>query len=341
VFVEPGLCESRGCFREPRVADHLAQVVISDARQVSDAQEYPGMSVEVIGGKENGTLVRQPHRLHLVVRHTKGQHVIQSFARHDVNGVLARHPVEAKELPADQIGRSIVVAHLSNHFWQREGQLVQFLHRGHRVILWPPPHNVKENVTCDTGAMANFADQLRGDRLELHRWTPAHLLGLLEAVQASYDELHLWMNWAANPPTVESVRDVIVNAQQEFDANEKWSYGLFEITTSACVGSAGLRRADAYDELEIGYWIRTDRTGRGYATEAARVLTTAAFARSLDVARVRISMDVANDASARVPCKLGYRLEGETSRELRAPGQTGRGALWTVAREQWGTRKNV
>jgi len=187
--------------------------------------------------------------------------------------------------------------------------------------------------------MTEFAERLRGDRLELRRWTLGDLDELLAAVRSSYDELHRWMSWAANPPTKESVRDVIADARREFDADEKWSYGLFEVATGTCVGSAGLRRCDVPDELEIGYWVRTDRTRRGYATEAARVLTTAAFTAPLHVVRVRISMDAANLASAGVPRGLGFSLVGEMSREIVTPGHSGHGVLWSVAREAWTVRE--
>lgn len=186
--------------------------------------------------------------------------------------------------------------------------------------------------------MADLAEELVGERLLLRRWASEHFDGFLDATASSFDELHVWMSWAATPPTPESVRAMIANSRKEFDANEKWSYGLFEIATNECVGSAGLRRGDARDELEIGYWVRSDRTGRGYAREAAAVLTSAAFDAPLDIARVRISMDASNDASARVPRALGFHYVGDMQRGIVTPGQTGRGVLWTVERAQWCNR---
>ena len=188
--------------------------------------------------------------------------------------------------------------------------------------------------------MAELSDQLSGERLELRRWAPEHLAESLETIRASFDELHLWMSWAAEPPTIDSQRVVIEKSMRKFDENSRWEYGLFERDTAMCVGGAGLRRGDVPDELEIGYWVRTDRTGRGYACEATRVLTTAAFAAPLEIARVRISMDAANHASAKVPHKLGFHFEGEMNRDLRTPAQTGKGILWTVTREQWSTRRD-
>ncbi len=183
--------------------------------------------------------------------------------------------------------------------------------------------------------MADFADELCGDRLRLRRWSLEFEDELLETIATSFEELHLWMSWAAKPPTHASVREMIVRANAEFDANQKWNYGLFEVASGRCVGSSGLRRGDVPDELEIGYWVRTDRTGRGYASQAASILTSAAFDAPLGIARVRISMDETNVASANVPRKLGFHFEGALRREAKTPGQSVHGALWTVTREKW------
>jgi len=77
------------------------------------------------------------------------------------------------------------------------------------------------------------------------------------------------------------------------------------------IGVAGfyrIRRASR-PPSEIGYWVRSDRTGRGYATAAARALTRAALQASPLVHRVQIRCDPANLASAAIPPKLGYRLD--------------------------------
>jgi RimJ/RimL family protein N-acetyltransferase len=66
---------------------------------------------------------------------------------------------------------------------------------------------------------------------------------------------------------------------------------------------------------------------------------TAAFDAPLDIARVRITMDVANLTSAGVLRRLGYHLDGELQSGIRTPGQSGRGYLWTVTREQWSAQK--
>jgi len=87
--------------------------------------------------------------------------------------------------------------------------------------------------------------------------------------------------------------------------------------------------------VDIGYWIRSDRTGMGYATAAAKALTEAAFTLVPGVERVEIHMDRANEASAAVSRKLGYRLDHKEVRPIEATGHTGVGSVWVLDRPAW------
>jgi len=59
------------------------------------------------------------------------------------------------------------------------------------------------------------------------------------------------------------------------------------------------------------YWVRTDRTNRGYASAAAAAITAAGFAFVDDIDSVEIHINRANHASAAIPPKLGYHLANE------------------------------
>jgi len=187
--------------------------------------------------------------------------------------------------------------------------------------------------------VASLPDVLPAGPVELHRWRVSHLESLLQAVAASFPELHRWMPWAATMPTAEDQRRVLATGAADFDADREWAYLLFESgedgsTTdgSGVVGAAGLHRRSGPGTLEIGYWVRTDRTGRGYATAAARALTDAALTLVDGIDRVEIRMDRANRASAAVPPKLGFRLLSTVDRDLVAAGSTGEGLIWAYDR---------
>ena len=176
---------------------------------------------------------------------------------------------------------------------------------------------------------------LEAGEIELCRWHPRYADEIKAAVESSYPELHRWMVWAQTMPTSEAMSAVIADGVASFDADREWQYVLREVSCDELVGGAGLHRRVGLDGLEIGYWVRTDRTGRGYATSAARALTEAAFSLPLGFERVEIHMDQANVASVAVPRKLGYRLALEEDREVLAPGHSGRGFIWTVERSSW------
>jgi RimJ/RimL family protein N-acetyltransferase len=183
--------------------------------------------------------------------------------------------------------------------------------------------------------MALMADRLAAGEIELCRWHSQYVDEIKAAVESSYPELHRWMAWAQTMPTSEAMSAVIADRAASFEADREWQYVLREVASDELVGGAGLHRRVGPDGLEIGYWVRTDRTGRGFATSAARALTDAAFASPLGVERVEIHMDQANLASVAVPRKLGYRLVLEEDREVVAPGHSGRGFIWTVERSSW------
>jgi RimJ/RimL family protein N-acetyltransferase len=186
--------------------------------------------------------------------------------------------------------------------------------------------------------VATFPNELVGERLRLHTWSLDDIDDIVAAIAASFDALHDWMAWAETMPTRASLVALCHENITLFDAGERWAYLIREVDGGVLVGGAGLSRRGRVDELEIGYWIRSDRTRRGYATEAARLLTTAAFDFDSSIDTVKISMDRANAASAAVPQKLGFTRDEEYEREVVTPGHSGRGVAWTVGRDDWRTR---
>ncbi|MGP1354410.1 MAG: GNAT family N-acetyltransferase [Parasphingopyxis sp.] len=73
------------------------------------------------------------------------------------------------------------------------------------------------------------------------------------------------------------------------------------------IGGVGFMEGE--DAPELGYWIRPDSWGRGYATEAAQA-AIAAVRSSLGYRRIEAGHFVDNPASGRVLEKLGFRRTG-------------------------------
>jgi ribosomal-protein-serine acetyltransferase len=162
--------------------------------------------------------------------------------------------------------------------------------------------------------MPLLPDRIDAGLVELRRWHADLIDELLAAMLSSYAELHPWMDFAAEPPTRDSVWALLEEVQIAFDADEAWVYVLVDAGDSAIVGGIGLQCQRQRRTLEMGYWIRTDRTNRGYASAAAAAITAAGFALVDDIDSIEIHINRANHASAVIPPKLGYHLadEGES-----------------------------
>ena len=172
--------------------------------------------------------------------------------------------------------------------------------------------------------MALLLGDLGAGEIVLKRLAPEHIDEMVAAAVASFDELHQWMAWAEDVPTRADVADFTRAAQSLFDDNVTWAFAMIEVSSGELVGSCDVRVESDTSCVEIGYWVRSDRTRRGYASAAAKAPTDAAFC-CLDVDRVTIRMDQGNVASAMVPPRIGYRLLSEEARKIETPRHTGKG----------------
>ena len=119
------------------------------------------------------------------------------------------------------------------------------------------------------------------------------------------------MPWAQVPATRQSIGEFLDQAERDWERGREFQFairGRRGAEPEALVGFCGLHDRIGAGGLEIGYWVRSDCTGRGVATSAASALTASAL--GLDgVSRVEIHCDAANVRSAAIPPKLGFRLD--------------------------------
>ncbi|WP_084522461.1 GNAT family N-acetyltransferase [Nocardia inohanensis] len=169
-----------------------------------------------------------------------------------------------------------------------------------------------------------------GDLL-IRRWQPQDLMARFEAVTASFEHLHAWMEWLPEPMTLERQREVGERTLAGWPtADGGFLYGIFD-TGGALLGAIGLHDRVGPATLEIGYWCHVAHTGRGVVTRSAAALTRIALELP-GIEQVEIRCDAANERSAAVARRLGYQLERIEPRELRAPRESGRGMLWVKRR---------
>ena len=168
--------------------------------------------------------------------------------------------------------------------------------------------------------MTDLADQLVSERLVLRPPTQDDAPELNRAVAQSHRELHRWMAWAAadEPQSVEETLSFCKEAQRKCQEGVEYPVLMTLLSTGAIIGASGFAAIDWEVPLfEIGYWVRSDCVGHGYASEAARRLTRYAF-EDLDAVRVELRMDNLNVRSWSVAERLGFDWEATLKKVARA-----------------------
>jgi len=164
--------------------------------------------------------------------------------------------------------------------------------------------------------------EVRTARLVLRPWRASDAAELEPILRANQAHLGPWI-----PPTVStpvSQRELetrLAGFADDFAANRSWRYAVFNAVDGELLGELDLfSRDDATrvplanaDRAEIGYWLRADRTGLGYATEGAQAMIDVAF-RIPAFTLIEIRCDARNERSAAVPARLGFHRT-ETPRE--------------------------
>src|SRR5438874_5599702 len=89
------------------------------------------------------------------------------------------------------------------------------------------------------------------------------------AIMDSINELSRWMIWMHPLPQVHDTELWCRRAAVKFLAREQFHFNLYLKGAETCVGACGIYRCDLkVPWVEIGYWLRTPHTGKGYMNEA-------------------------------------------------------------------------
>lgn len=158
--------------------------------------------------------------------------------------------------------------------------------------------------------LLTFPHQFETERLIVRApkqedWKPLYI-----AMQASINELKPWLPFARKNQTEQDVQKTTKEAYLNFLSREDLRFHAFDKETGKFIISSGLHRIDwEVRKFEIGYWIDTKYSGKGYVTEMVKGLASFAF-RELAANRVEIRCDTKNGRSKAVAERAGFELEG-------------------------------
>lgn len=152
------------------------------------------------------------------------------------------------------------------------------------------------------------------DRLPLHDDTIALRLFVdadAEAIALACRDLEIprW-TFMAEGLTVPQAREWIRRADDALRNAKGLRLAIVDANDGRFLGQIGIGRLDWNEQVgEIFYWLAAEARGRGVAARAVRMLAAWAFD-VLNLARIEIVVDPANDASQRVATAAGFTREG-------------------------------
>lgn len=168
----------------------------------------------------------------------------------------------------------------------------------------------------------NVPDVIESRRLTIRCPRLEDIPALQAAVRESSNELKPWMAWARDDYSFEECERNTREAIARFLTRQDLRFQFHDRETDELLGSSGLHRIEwRVPRFEIGYWVRTSRSGRGYVSEVVRALAAMAFDR-LGAKRIEIRCDDENLASARVAEACGFELDAVLRNWQRGPDGT-------------------
>lgn len=159
-------------------------------------------------------------------------------------------------------------------------------------------------------------------RLILRPFRVSDAPALHEALVQSIVELrrHLgFLPWVAEEQTLQSAEVRCRRAEGNFLLRNDLPYLAFDRSSGRLVASVGLHRTDwSLPKTEVGYWVRSGETGKGYASEGVNTLVAWAL-NELRAVRVELVTDDDNHGSRAVAEHCGFTLEGIHHNTMRGP----------------------
>lgn len=177
--------------------------------------------------------------------------------------------------------------------------------------------------------------RLFGERVILREWAEADL----EAMHAWLGDpaVMRFLSWGSESRD-ETREHLELCLREQARADRERFYLAVELRGAGeVIGGAGTEyRSRKYDGGEggLGYFLRPTYWGRGYATEAARLVLGFAF-EQLGMHKVSASCDAGNRASERVMQKCGMTLEGRLRESHQRFGEWRDRLLYGILRREW------
>ena len=167
---------------------------------------------------------------------------------------------------------------------------------------------------------STMIDKLTSDELILQRYKKEDAGDLLSAIKYSYDEISLWLNWLTSSYDLKAAQEFITIQLNNWSDDIEYTFVIRNLKGDF-LGTIALHQYDKQNDVaSIGYWMNSKYCGKGYCTQAVKLLVKNAF-KQLNLIRIEIIVATENIASQRVAIKSGAQFEAVLKNRIRLHGK--------------------
>ncbi len=172
------------------------------------------------------------------------------------------------------------------------------------------------------------------ENIQLEQICVEHTEEFFDAVSISAASISKWLNEYFAPNTPESVAAFIAEWEQSWESGLKYGLCARETIGNRLIGFGLLNQINyTHRFANLGYWIRSDATGQGYATALTRALARFGF-EMLGLIRIELVIEPKNIASRRVAEKAGGLCEGLLRNRLTVNGKARNALMFSLIHDK-------
>ena len=185
-------------------------------------------------------------------------------------------------------------------------------------------------------------ERLGTERLILRRFHRRDVDEMTSAVLSSLPDLERYLPWAHRGYGRDDAAAYIRDSVQAWKERRAFDFAIrFRDNPRVHIGNISIWHVSRLGRTgEIGYWIRSDHTTNGVATEATQAMMEAGFDR-LALHKIVLRIAVGNRASERIAEKLGFVREGVLREELLIKGKWTDHTLYSILEHEFAAAKRV
>ena len=177
-------------------------------------------------------------------------------------------------------------------------------------------------------------------RLVLRPFRRRDVGSMHEAIEMSLGDLQPWLPWVEGYDRGVAQRFVRESVAAWADRR------AFDFTVRLIddpnrhIGNVSIWHTSVQNDIgEVGYWIRSDETGRGYGTEATTRAVQIGF-EELRLHKVQLRIAIGNTRSEHIAEELGFVREGILRDEVKVGNEWLDHSVWSLLEEEWWAQRD-